>query len=46
MFDVTESVKLRFDEVGLSFPFPQRDVHIIAENKDEVLGIDKTLKKF
>lgn len=26
---VTEQVKLRFDEAGISIPFPQRDVHII-----------------
>jgi small conductance mechanosensitive channel len=28
-FDVTEQVKLRFDEEGISMPFPQRDVHLI-----------------
>jgi small conductance mechanosensitive channel len=28
-YDVTEQVKLRFDEAGISIPFPQRDVHII-----------------
>ena len=27
-FDLTEKVKKRFDEVGISIPFPQRDVHI------------------
>ncbi|WP_428034457.1 mechanosensitive ion channel family protein [Amphritea sp.] len=27
MFDTTESVKLRFDEEGISIPFPQMDVH-------------------
>lgn len=27
-WDVTRAVKDRFDEVGLSIPFPQRDVHI------------------
>lgn len=26
--DVTEKVKLRFDEEGISIPFPQRDVHL------------------
>lgn len=26
---VTEQVKLRFDEAGISIPFPQRDIHII-----------------
>ena len=27
-FDMVENVKLRFDEAGLSIPFPQRDVHL------------------
>ena len=29
-YDTTEQVKLRFDEAGISIPFPQRDVHLIA----------------
>ena len=29
-FDITEQVKLRFDAAGISIPFPQRDVHLIA----------------
>jgi small conductance mechanosensitive channel len=29
-FDLTEKIKKRFDEVGISIPYPQRDVHIIA----------------
>lgn len=29
-FDLTEKVKLRFDEEGISFPYPQRDVHLIG----------------
>ncbi|MEM8561347.1 MAG: mechanosensitive ion channel domain-containing protein [Pseudomonadota bacterium] len=28
MWDTTEAVKLRFDEQGLSIPFPQMDLHI------------------
>jgi small conductance mechanosensitive channel len=28
-FDLTEQVKLAFDEEGVSIPFPQRDVHLI-----------------
>ncbi len=32
-FDTTEKVKLVFDEVGISIPFPQRDVHIYEEKK-------------
>jgi small conductance mechanosensitive channel len=27
-FDVTETVKRRFDEEGISIPYPQRDVHL------------------
>jgi small conductance mechanosensitive channel len=27
-FDLTEAIKKRFDEEGLSFPYPQRDVHL------------------
>jgi len=27
-FDITEKIKARFDEEGISIPFPQRDVHI------------------
>jgi small conductance mechanosensitive channel len=29
-FDITEQVKLRFDEEGISIPYPQRDVHLIG----------------
>ena len=30
-WDITRSVKMRFDEEGISIPFPQRDVHIYNE---------------
>lgn len=30
-FDMHEKVKLRFDEEGITIPFPQRDVHIYNE---------------
>lgn len=30
-FDMQENVKLRFDEEGISIPFPQRDVHLFQE---------------
>jgi len=30
-WDLTERVKLRFDEEDISFPFPQRDVHLFQE---------------
>ncbi len=28
-FDVTEQVKLRFDQEGISIPYPQQDVHVL-----------------
>jgi small conductance mechanosensitive channel len=36
-FDITETVKKRFDEEGVSIPFPQRDVHLFAQ-KEETLA--------
>ena len=30
-WDLTEQVKLRFDAEGVSFPFPQQDVHLFRE---------------
>lgn len=33
-FDLTEAIKKRFDEVGISFPFPQQDIHIHNVTKD------------
>jgi len=34
MFDMTEAIKKRFDEEGISFPFPQQDVHLYNEKSD------------
>ena len=31
-WDITRTVKLRFDEEGISIPFPPRDVHIYNHN--------------
>ena len=28
LFDITETVKLEFDQAGISIPFPQMDVHV------------------
>jgi len=30
-WDITRAVKKRFDEEGISIPFPQRDLHLIVE---------------
>lgn len=35
-WDVTRTVKLKFDEAGLSIPFPQRDVHLYSQGS----GVD------
>jgi small conductance mechanosensitive channel len=32
--DTNESVKKRFDAEGISFPFPQRDVHLYKDNTE------------
>jgi len=31
-FDLTEAIKKRFDAEGISFPFPQQDVHLYNKN--------------
>lgn len=33
-FDVTEQVKLRLDEAGISIPYPQRDVHLFQQSEN------------
>ena len=34
MFGLTETIKKRFDEEGISFPFPQQDVHLYKATAD------------
>jgi small conductance mechanosensitive channel len=33
-FDLTEAIKKRFDKDGISFPFPQQDVHLYRASSD------------
>ena len=33
-FDTTEAIKKKFDEAGISIPFPQRDVHLYEHKND------------
>ena len=32
MSDITEKVKLTFDEKGISIPYPQMDVHVHGQD--------------
>ncbi|MDX2410525.1 MAG: mechanosensitive ion channel [Woeseiaceae bacterium] len=34
MFELTEAIKKRFDKEGISFPFPQQDVHLYKVTTD------------
>jgi small conductance mechanosensitive channel len=34
MFDMTEAIKKRFDKEGISFPFPQQDIHLYKATGD------------
>lgn len=33
-FDITKRIKERYDEEGLSIPYPQRDIHLFQENSN------------
>ena len=37
-WDVTRAVKLRFDEAGISIPFPQRDIHVYGTGTPPLEG--------
>jgi small conductance mechanosensitive channel len=41
-WDITRSVKMRFDEAGVCIPFPQRDVHLFYETPPKVAGESAT----
>ncbi len=36
-FDLTEQIKLRFDEAGISIPYPQQDVHLHQGNVEQTV---------
>jgi small conductance mechanosensitive channel len=38
-WDVTRAVKMRFDEDGISIPFPQRDVHIFSGDDGSIAAV-------
>lgn len=35
-WDITRAVKMRFDEEGISIPFPQRDIHLFTESNGAI----------
>lgn len=37
-FDINEKVKTRFDEEGISIPYPQRDIHVIDGGDGESIA--------
>jgi len=41
-WDITRAVKMRFDEEGISIPYPQRDVHLIREGDELPTATDQT----
>ncbi|OAN13768.1 mechanosensitive ion channel protein MscS [Photobacterium jeanii] len=43
-WDVTREVKRRFDEVGLSIPFPQQDVHLHMA-QEQAIALNQSKKK-
>ena len=34
-WDLTEAMKLRFDQEGITIPYPQRDVHVKQASGDD-----------
>ncbi len=42
--DMTKRAKAKFDENGISIPFPQRDVHLFSEQSPKELGADEPKK--
>jgi small conductance mechanosensitive channel len=38
-FDLTEKIKNRLDEAGISIPFPQQDVHLFVERQEAAAGM-------
>jgi small conductance mechanosensitive channel len=38
-WDITRAVKIRFDEDGISIPFPQRDIHLYRGEQDPLATV-------
>ncbi|MGD8275313.1 MAG: mechanosensitive ion channel, partial [Thiohalocapsa sp.] len=38
-WDITRAVKLRFDETGISIPFPQRDIHLYRGDQEPLATV-------
>ncbi|MBW1763003.1 MAG: mechanosensitive ion channel [Deltaproteobacteria bacterium] len=44
-WDITREVKRRFDEEGISIPFPQRDVHIYREDAGDAASAGNEMQR-
>jgi small conductance mechanosensitive channel len=44
-WDVTRAVKLRFDETGISIPFPQRDIHLYRGEQEPLAAVLPTTRQ-
>jgi small conductance mechanosensitive channel len=42
-WDVTRAVKIRFDEEGISIPFPQRDIHLYRGDQEPLATVIPTM---
>jgi small conductance mechanosensitive channel len=43
-WDVTRAVKIRFDEEGISIPFPQRDIHLYRGDQEPLATVLPTTR--
>ena len=43
-WDITRAVKIRFDEDGISIPFPQRDIHLYRGEQDPLATVLPTAR--
>lgn len=43
-FHLTEQVKLRFDEAGITIPFPQRTIHVVTNGTPELASTSESVK--
>jgi len=44
-WDITRAVKIRFDEDGISIPFPQRDIHLYRGEQEPLATVIPTVRQ-